>query len=238
MLYPYLTLLMFLPFSWYYTLTMIAGMITIVAPVILLMYYIKFHMNAKHDDNAENLALCRVTYMKLALDCLCMVWVGYSCSSLMSFMQYQSYGATFFGITVGYVTVPESMALIVGRKFGKHNFSYFISPKKTWEGFVGQYVGIIAGHIVVRITAFLFRIDFTAFNLYNLTIIGFSIITVSILGDLIESIMKRAVDTKDSSSLFYGLGGSLDKFDSLGVTWILMPLLVKLLIHIPEGNLL
>jgi phosphatidate cytidylyltransferase len=237
-LYTYLALLMLIPFTWFYTLTMIAGMVTIVAPVVHLMYFIKFYLNGKHENTAENLALCRVTYIKLALDCLCLVWVGYSCSSLMSFMQYPSHGASFFGITVGYVTVPESMALIAGRKFGKHNFSYFISPKKTWEGFVGQYLGVIAGHIVVKITALVFQIDFRAFDLFNLTIIGLSIITVSILGDLIESIMKRAVDTKDSSGLFYGLGGSLDKFDSLGVTWILMPLLVKLLIHIPEGNLL
>ena len=54
-------------------------------------------------------------------------------------------------------------------------------------------------------------------------------ITVAILGDLMESIIKRAVNVKDSSSIkIVGkLGGILDKFDSFGVAWIAMGVAVR-----------
>ena len=136
---------------------------------------------------------------------------------------------------MGFVTVTETMALIVGRTFGKNNFSYFISPKKTWEGFVGQYIGIIPALLVIRVTAFIFNLDASFLSNINMIIIGFFLTTVAILGDLMESIMKRAIEKKDSSTAFKGLGGVLDKFDSLGVSWMLMPVLVRLLVPNSEG---
>jgi CDP-diglyceride synthetase len=234
----YLTVLVLVPFSWFYTTTMIAGMCVILAPAVFLLYYIHQHMKGEHKDEKTNLELCRVTYLKVALDCFALIWVGYSCSSVMTFFERPQHASGYFGFTVGFVTIPETCALIVGRSFGKTPFSYFISPKKTWEGFFGQYLGIFPSMIVVYVTAYLFNIDISFMTFQNSMIMGFAIITISILGDLSESIIKRSIVAKDSSDLFHGLGGSLDKFDSLGVTWILMPLLVKLLIHIPEGNLL
>ena len=234
----YLSVLVLVPFSWFFTVTMIAGLSTVLAPVVILLYYVHRYMRGEYKDEKANLELCKVTYMKVALDCFALVWVGYSCSSVMTFFEYPQFSSGYFGFTVGFVTIPETVALVVGRSFGRTPFSYFISPKKTWEGFFGQFLGVFPSWIVVQVTAYLFNIDVSFLTFQNSMLMGLAIITVSILGDLAESIIKRSIVAKNSSTLFHGLGGSLDKFDSLGVTWILMPLLVKLLIHIPEGNLL
>jgi len=129
------------------------------------------------------------------------------------------------------VTIPETMALIVGKKFGKNNFSYFISPKKTWEGFVGQYLGVPAGLLVIYIMVKMFNVMlWYEYSILELMVGGYIITTVAILGDLMESIFKRAAEVKDSGKASYigkGLGGILDKFDSMGVGAITTAILIR-----------
>lgn len=126
---------------------------------------------------------------------------------------------------INFVLVPETTALIIGKKYGKTNFSYFISPKKTIEGLIGQYLGVFVSialnelHYIILPEQLLpkkFSISLQFFG-------GLAAITTAILGDLIESILKRATKVKDSSSiegLSKGLGGFMDKFDSLGPTLV------------------
>ena len=128
------------------------------------------------------------------------------------------------------VAIPESTALIFGKTFGKHNFSYFISPKKTWEGFAGQYIGIVLAIFVIEAIQYVFGMERMGLTICHIFIIGLYLIPVSILGDLMESIFKRAVNVKDSNTnnvIGKGLGGVLDKFDSFGVAWITMVILIR-----------
>jgi phosphatidate cytidylyltransferase len=135
------------------------------------------------------------------------------------------------GFVIGMVTIPESTALVFGRIFGKHNFSYFISPKKTWEGFVGQYLGIPVALLVIYLMAKIFNVMlWYEYSIPELLIGGVIMTTVAIIGDLMESILKRASDIKDSGKSSYigtGLGGLLDKFDSMGVASIVAALLIR-----------
>lgn len=137
----------------------------------------------------------------------------------------------YFGYVVGMVTLPETSALVVGRMFGKNNFSYFISPKKTWEGFVGQYLGIPAALVVIYLMVVMFKIElWNEYSVLELLLGGVIITTFAIIGDLMESILKRAAEIKDSGKSSYigkGLGGILDKFDSMGVASIVMALLIR-----------
>lgn len=125
----------------------------------------------------------------------------------------------------------ETTALVFGRKFGRHNFSYFISPKKTWEGFVGQFAGIFVGMALIKTMVWLFSIDMMGFTLWDIFLIGLFVAPLTILGDLMESVLKRAVEVKDSSehNIVGSLGGILDKFDSFGVTWIGVSIIIRLL---------
>jgi phosphatidate cytidylyltransferase len=100
-------------------------------------------------------------------------------------------------------------ALAVGRKLGRTLFAPRLSPKKTNEGAVG---GLIAGVVVaVILQRFLFA-DLSAVHVIAVSILGG---VFGQIGDLAESLLKRAAEVKDSSQLIPGHGGALDRVDSL-----------------------
>jgi phosphatidate cytidylyltransferase len=103
----------------------------------------------------------------------------------------------------------DTFAYFIGRKFGKHKIWPRHSPKKTVEGFVGGIGGGIFG-------ALLSGVIFPAtIAMSSLLIIGAIVPVVSFFGDICESMIKRDVGVKDSSNLFPGHGGFLDRIDSL-----------------------
>jgi len=111
-----------------------------------------------------------------------------------------------------FIWLNDTGAYCAGRLFGRHRLFERISPKKTWEGFVG-------GLVVCMIAAYATDKWFNEFfQVPDLTIwIGLSIV-VSIFatfGDLVESLIKRTVHVKDSGHLIPGHGGVLDRIDSL-----------------------
>lgn len=118
--------------------------------------------------------------------------------------------------------ITDSFALFGGRAFGKTQLTP-ISPKKTREGTViGILCGII-GTILVGVVLGLWK-D------HALTIILAAVLLppLAVIGDLIESKIKRTYGVKDSGNLFPGHGGMLDRVDSLLLTgpalWVLVVL--------------
>jgi phosphatidate cytidylyltransferase len=132
---------------------------------------------------------------------------------------------------MGAIALPETTALIIGRSFGKHNFSYFISPKKTLEGLVGQFLGVIPFMLAVFLYEYLFFSDYPKMNYWGIFLQAMALICVQIPGDLMESVLKRALVVKNSSQSNHwgsGIGGILDKFDSFGVGFITMSLIIQI----------
>ena len=103
----------------------------------------------------------------------------------------------------------DTFAYLAGSTFGKHKMFERISPKKSWEGFVGGLIGAL-------VVAFVFSY-FSETRLNMLQWFGFAAIVVifGTLGDLLESLMKRTIGVKDSGNIMPGHGGFLDRFDSL-----------------------
>ncbi len=107
-------------------------------------------------------------------------------------------------------------ALLTGLAFGKHKMSPTISPKKTWEGAVG---GVLVSAGVGAVIAF-----FAAAHLPDsltplvAALIAVPLAIVTIVSDLIESVIKRRADTKDTGTLIPGIGGAFDLTDSLILT--------------------
>jgi phosphatidate cytidylyltransferase len=100
--------------------------------------------------------------------------------------------------------------ILQGEHWGKHKLAPNVSPGKTIEGFVG---GVLTTVILI-ISVAVYR-DLTAMRL--VAFLGLSLLTVlaSVLGDLLESMVKRQAGVKDSGNIFPGHGGALDRIDSL-----------------------
>jgi phosphatidate cytidylyltransferase len=98
-------------------------------------------------------------------------------------------------------------AYTIGVLFGKHKFSPKISPGKTWEGMCGA----VAAAVIV---SFLFGACCAIMSWLPAVIFGIFIAFTGQVGDLVESMMKRDAETKDSSNKVPGFGGILDIIDS------------------------
>jgi phosphatidate cytidylyltransferase len=102
----------------------------------------------------------------------------------------------------------DSGAYFAGKSFGRTKLFERISPGKTWEGWLG-------GTILALAVAWLmgdFMTDLTRWQWLGTAAI---ISVFGVLGDLVESMMKRSLGVKDSGTLIPGHGGILDRFDSL-----------------------
>lgn len=104
--------------------------------------------------------------------------------------------------------INDTMAYLVGSWFGKTPFSK-ISPKKTWEGTAG---GAILSIVIISIGM---KLIMPYSNIWNWIFISTIASVMGVLGDLLESKLKRLADVKDSGQILPGHGGFLDRFDSL-----------------------
>ncbi|MCC9165266.1 phosphatidate cytidylyltransferase [Pontibacter harenae] len=106
------------------------------------------------------------------------------------------------------IWAADTGAYIFGKSFGKHKLFERISPGKTWEGWAG-------GTVVTLLVAYVLALFFTDLVLYQWIGIGLIVAIFGVLGDLVESLLKRSLGVKDSGTLLPGHGGILDRFDSL-----------------------
>jgi len=105
------------------------------------------------------------------------------------------------------VWCSDTFAYLVGRQFGKRKLFERISPNKSWEGFFGGVVfSVIAGVLIAY---------FTNQSIPQYILYGIVISTFGTLGDLIESMLKRSLNIKDSGTILPGHGGILDRFDAV-----------------------
>lgn len=115
--------------------------------------------------------------------------------------------------------IADTFAYISGRMFGRNKLAPAISPGKTWEGAAGALLAVcIYGWFIPKPFAF-FSGTFLAADVMTQKMVwvagGALLTTVSVLGDLLESLFKRQIGIKDSGRLLPGHGGVLDRVDSL-----------------------
>ncbi len=104
--------------------------------------------------------------------------------------------------------INDTMAYIVGVTLGKNPVWESVSPKKTWEGTIGGIILTIAG-------GGLMSLGTNTVTPYHGAIMGLIVAFAGVFGDLLESLLKRKSDAKDSGQVLPGHGGVLDRFDAL-----------------------
>jgi phosphatidate cytidylyltransferase len=147
--------------------------------------------------------------------------------SLIVLKSFPDNGATLIMFLMLLIWGADTAAYFVGKKWGKRRLASRVSPGKTWEGSIG---GIVAG-IAIALT---YVNVSNAISNHAIALIGLSILTVSIsiIGDLMESMVKREADIKDSGSILPGHGGVMDRIDSLTAAG---PVFVFGIVHLGIG---
>ena len=121
-------------------------------------------------------------------------------------------------------------AYMVGSMIGRHKMIPHVSPGKTWEGFGGA---LLFSQLAACGLYALFPQHLFVFQKWGHVIcLGFILAVLAVIGDLAESVVKRALGAKDSGKFLPGIGGSLDLIDSICFTapalffylkWVLLP---------------
>lgn len=114
------------------------------------------------------------------------------------------------GLILGILLIlwgSDSGAYFVGRMWGKTKLFERVSPKKTWEGFIG-------GALTALLIAFLYSKVNDDLYLWQWLTIACITAVFGTLGDLVESLFKRSIAIKDSANSIPGHGGFLDRFDA------------------------
>jgi CDP-diglyceride synthetase len=104
-------------------------------------------------------------------------------------------------------------AYFVGKSLGKHKLMPNVSPGKTIEGFLG---GVVCAAILTVIVGV--SLQWSSDKFITALLVTLLITSISVLGDLTESMFKRQVGVKDSGTILPGHGGILDRIDSLTAT--------------------
>jgi phosphatidate cytidylyltransferase len=149
----------------------------------------------------------------------CLVYIGFTLLSLPA-LHDQANGPSLVTFLLCTVWAGDTVALYVGRAWGKRKLAPRLSPNKTWEGTVGSMAGsLMAAGILIGLATLLQTRDIATLSYpdeaWYWLLLAAVVNVAAQLGDLAESALKRSVGVKDSGALLPGHGGVLDRIDAL-----------------------
>jgi len=138
-----------------------------------------------------------------------LVYVGLALSFLVRVRHFGKFGEPLLLFAIGCAKLGDVGAYFVGKTVGRHALAARLSPKKTIEGAFGGLLGSVVAALIMwpYVKA---QVSLATFVVWSL-VLG----AAAQLGDLAESVLKRAGAVKDSSPAFGTMGGVLDLVDSL-----------------------
>ncbi len=186
-----------------------ALVITIAMLLALLVWYVFWLRSRIHDVGVSffgaaytGLTLCGFILIRHAIDG---IWGGVAL--LVLFLS---------------VWANDAFAYLVGRKLGKHKLAPRTSPKKSWEGFIAGLVGSAVFWVVLSF------VPGITMEIWMAVVFGIICGMMEVLGDLVESRIKRNSGFKDSGTMMPGHGGLLDRCDSLFLASITATILLAI----------
>ncbi|MFP3591754.1 phosphatidate cytidylyltransferase [Chryseobacterium sp. SIMBA_038] len=199
----------------------------VVFPVILVIFYM-FSKRYFYHDFYFNFRLSEILALSLILIAVItlfkyanelyfdsgkliftVIYVALPFSFALGLPKFSTYDNTF-SLEVLFLFVliwsSDTFAYLTGKFFGKHKMAPKISPKKTWEGYIGG--------VVLTLVLSYFIEHYQPELRGNWMVVGFLVAAFAPLGDLVESQLKRNFGVKDSGNILPGHGGVLDRLDS------------------------
>lgn len=146
---------------------------------------------------------------RVGLFSLGMLYTGVLPSLVALLHQIPNHGPGYVILLLSVAFLGDTGAYTAGRLFGKHSLSPTVSPKKTWEGSMG---GLLFSGLA-SLVAHLWYLP--EYPLIIGVVLGLVLGALGQLGDLCESMLKRAFDVKDSGNVLPGHGGMLDRIDGV-----------------------
>ena len=180
-----------------YFYTSVPNFVFIVVSVALAWWFIAFLWLCLAPGRVTPVTAAMAGFLSLVPCWLALVHVTFSTQSTRWVL-----------FTLALVWAADTGAFFAGRWLGRVPLAPRVSPKKTWEGALG---GMVTSAAVAWIAAkWVFEVDAWPFVMTCVAIAA-----LSIVGDLTESMLKRAAGLKDSGTMFPGHGGMLDRIDSV-----------------------
>lgn len=128
-------------------------------------------------------------------------------------------GAVLMLFTLFVVKMTDTGAYFIGSAFGRNPLAPWLSPKKTWEGFIGGFAiatlsAVLVGRLWLFPAGFAPSQSHVLGSVAYLCLFGVLMAAFAVGGDLIASLLKRDAHVKDSGESIPGMGGMLDVIDS------------------------
>lgn len=186
-------------------------MIPIIGIFISNMYVKRYNVHETSEaDGMQKRVPNGYEMFPFSLAALVYVALPFSLMSLVLFDKTGVYDGNLLLCMMVLLWCTDVGAYLLGSTLGQmnnHRLFLSISPKKSWEGFFGGLILSVAGSIVLR------YIGLLELTLVDAIALGVIICVFGVLGDLVESQLKRNFGVKDSGSIMPGHGGMLDRFD-------------------------
>jgi len=148
-----------------------------------------------------------------------LVYCGFSLVAL-PVLEGEANGPSLVTLVLCAVWAGDSVAMYVGKAWGRHKMAPTLSPNKSWEGAAGSLVGsMAAAGVLIGLATLLQAHDIAVLtypdDVWYWLVVAAIINVAAQIGDLAESALKRSVGVKDSGTLLPGHGGVLDRIDAL-----------------------
>lgn len=148
------------------------------------------------------------TVSRMAAAALMLLWVVLPAASLALLLDRPD-GHWWVMAGTALTVTNDIGAYAFGRNFGRHKIAPAISPGKTWEGFAGALVTVLAMAALVTTRTV------PGATMAVALVLGASVVVAATIGDLAESLVKRDLGVKDLGRIFPGHGGVMDRIDAL-----------------------
>ncbi len=167
------------------------------APAIIFTFVLELYR--KEPQPFTNVAFTLLGVLYIA--------VPFGLLQLMGYLQGDYQWEPILGLML-LIWSADTGAYIAGKNFGRNKLLERVSPGKTWEGWVG-------GTLLAIVVGWGLGLFFQDLEQYQWIGVAILVSIFGVLGDLVESLLKRSLGVKDSGTLLPGHGGILDRFDSL-----------------------